>query len=241
MLISKEETPITPLPTEAPKTSHRLLRALSIFVGFILICVIAVLVVVAKTGLVRIPVVSSVVKSVAEPASIVSVPPQTSDVVTLLKLQVEGAVARYARVPTEENRLMELRLSDSSVTKSLKGQAFNLGPEVKAKESQVLFRKDYAQFFTKIEWQGKQSSLLVNFIPEIKNGNPVLRINKFVVGTLPLPASVLNALVQKELDKELAGFSAQIATLGRLDSLEMRDGAIILKGTLATGVANGIR
>lgn len=219
--------------------------AMRIFLFFV-VCIVGIFLfgatIVAKTGVFQVPFFSRFISSVGEPTRLVKIPAMTQTTQETFATQFQGAIGRYARSRTEEDRNFQIRVSEASVTKTVLAEIPAMkdkfqGAEVKY--AQLAIDADAMEFFVRLVRDGRENTLKARFTVAIESGKPVVKLSRIQLGSLSLPSFVANSFLKLLGESGMDDAMKQINSVATLKNTELRSGVFILNGQLNTGVLNG--
>lgn len=184
---------------------------------------------VAKTGLVKVPLFSKIFYKTSAPQKVVTVTSEEiknfeTDITEKLKSQVKSQIKPGAPSQKVEVNFEFTEKELTSFLKNLEAQKTSpLG------NAQVSVTKEAIEIFGEMEEPSK-TSLTVAFKPEIKDDKLIIVLKKIKLGALPLPSSLGNFLVDKFLSSQLRAAGEAISKTGKLESIALEEGKIVLKG-----------
>jgi hypothetical protein len=159
-----------------------------------------------------------------------------------MRMQFEGAIARYARSHAESDREFEVRLSEASFTKSLIAELPNLRdkfPGSTIQDVQLAIDSDAMEAFVRLKRNGRDNTMRLRFNVKVNQGALVLSVADIELGTFAAPAFAVNAITSMFANKAMSEFTTTISSVASLTNIRLTQGVIIITGQLATGVTNG--
>lgn len=181
---------------------------------------LAAAVVVARTGLVRIPGISALVYQEPVPERVVvsGAPIESIASTALTNALVTGATS------------VSVSLPEASLTQSFRTILSNAQVTwVDAARAQVLVHEEGMDVWLPLS--GTESVMMARLVPHVKNGQLSITLSSVSVGAVGLPSSVIDAVVRPALEASLADFNAAYAQYAQIDSVETHEGILLLVGT----------
>jgi hypothetical protein len=184
---------------------------------------------IAKTGLVVIPGFSKIFYKTPSPQKIVSITPEEIknfevDLTQKLKNQVESQIQ-----PGVAGQKIEVTLefTEKELTAFLRALE-NQGTSP-LKNSQISITQESIEIFGEIETPSK-TFLTVAMKPDILNDKLKITLQKIKIGTLPIPLAFGNFIIDKFLNNQLRAAEESIGKAGKLESIILEDGKVVLRG-----------
>jgi hypothetical protein len=184
--------------------------------------------VVAKTGLVDIPVFSKLFYKTPSPERIVSInPDEEKKFEDVLAQKLEEQIGSKA----EGQQEVALEFNEEELTSFIKSlESTSNHPFTNA---QVSVTPKAIEIFGQFK-DLNQTFLTVALKPEITDGNLKITFEKIKIGNLSLPAVLGNSLVNKLLKDQISSVEDVISKNGTLKSIDLLDRKIIFHGKINT-------
>ncbi|MFA5413785.1 MAG: hypothetical protein WC348_04620 [Patescibacteria group bacterium] len=184
--------------------------------------------VIAKTGLVDIPVFSKLFYKTPSPERMVSVnPDEEKKFEDVLAQKLEEQIGSKA----EGQQEVALEFNEEELTSFIKSlESTNDYPFTNA---QVSVTPEAIEIFGQLK-DLNQTFLTVALKPEITDGNLKITFEKIKIGNLSLPAVLGNLLVNRLLKDQISSAEDVISKNGTLESIDLLDGKIIFHGEINT-------
>lgn len=225
------------------KTKQRSwLKTCSLFLLFGVIGVIIwILWMLAATGLVQIPVFSSIAYERPEPIREVTagVPVQVSvqdQVQTSLRDQLYNSV----RQGTSFDSVLSVSLTEESLTSSFRSYMEQTGlPWIDSSHVQmVVDEQEGIQVFMPLLLDGKEGDTAVTAYIDVDvlEGEVLLSVRDVSIGSTSIPRLVIVYFVQPYVESELARITASMVGYSSISALEVLSGQIIVTGDAAVQV-----
>jgi len=184
---------------------------------------------VAKSGLLEIPVFSKIFTKTASPQKVVNVTPEEiksfeTDIAEKLKTQVEPKIEPGA---TGQKVEVSLKFTEKELTAFLR--SLESSEESPLRNAQAVITPEKIEIFGEITAPNK-TYLTLAFRPEIKDNELKITLKKIKLGTLSLPTSWGNFLAEKFLNKELQSTQNAIRKVGKLESISLGQGELTAHG-----------
>lgn len=188
--------------------------------------------VVAKTGLVEIPVVS---RFYHEPQPMRFTVPASTPIVDTLELQLSQAARAVVggTVPAE----ITITLSESDLTRGLQDLAgAGAVGGLEFSNAQVAFSDGKAELFVRVKRSERTAPLRLRLVPALERKPIPLRVEKAYIGELPVWHRIIDALFNQALKTQLAGtpFASAITVKNLTIREGMLDVTVIVSGNLDT-------
>lgn len=183
--------------------------------------------VLAKTGLVNIPVFTKLFYNTPKPGRAVEV--KTSGVPVMESLNQQLAKQLGSAGKNNKPIFLDLKISEEELSAMLKSAAGQAGQNASAPDFQVAIMPDKLEFFGQIP-QISNSFLTLGIMPKVVGGQLALDLVSVKVGNLALPASAANLLVQDFMSQQLKKINEFLSSQGELESINLYDGYMEIKG-----------
>ncbi len=185
---------------------------------------------IARTGLVTIPVVSAVAYQQPTADHVVTASTSVTDE---LQAQLIAALQTKLNSGTLSDANASLSFTEGSLTTSLR-EAIKQGAQTvfNADASQVALLADGSvEFFLPLVQNGGVSNILLTVTPSVTDGKIVFAVTRFRVGQLAFP-SFMQFLVQWPVDKLVAQLNDFVEKYVALSSIKIEQGIVHVDGTM---------
>lgn len=200
---------------------------------------LALLFVVAKTGLVEIPVLSALAYELPQPSRIVN--PGTS-IEEELQTQLVAALQSKLQNGTISDANVTLIFSEATLTAALR-QAIGQGAEsifVKDASQVALLKNGQAEFYLPLVQKADRAVLLVRVAPSVKEGSLALAVTQAQIGQLSFPGFT-RSIIQWPLDKLVVQVNEWLKNYASVESITMQEGSVSLDGAMTLDLKSLIK
>jgi len=184
---------------------------------------------VAKTGLVEIPVFSKLFYSAPSPEKIVSTnSAEGKNFEDILGQKLEQQIESGKKSETDSQKVeVALEFTEEELTGFLKDM--EAAENYPFSDSQVSISADGIEIFGQLKELNK-TFLTVVLKPEVTDNNLKISFTKIKVGNLSLPDALGNFLVDSLLKDQIKSAQETISQNGKLESIDFSDGKIVFRG-----------
>lgn len=211
---------------------------LAIIVGAFLLCLGVAGWAVAATGLVRLPVFTSVSYHRPEPShEVVATTPLDQYVSAVISRELTARL--QAGGGTIKDRAISIDLPEGAFTASLR-QAFRDNPQTAfdAKRVQVAVDGDGMEMYLPFSDNPAGSAVLLRLRVDAGQDGLTLRVSDLRVGSLPVPDLVTKATLMPAIQDSFAGFAKQLARYANISTVSYAQGKVTLMGELSDDALN---
>lgn len=232
---------------EFEKLTKRKLGCFSIFMIVFIIFMALLLggaILVAKTGLIRIPFLTDAFFKPAAPTRVVEIGDINAGDV---EARFEDQIFKALEASDGKQIPVDLTFSEAEVTSFIRHALEQEEYKVPFKNAQVVLLDGGIELYGEITGKinGSESMpyhlkgpILLNVFPTLDaEKNIQFEVNKVSVGGLSLPKIIVDSLVENLLGPQIKSLNHEIKSMAEIDLIELSDGEIHLKGSLAAGKA----
>lgn len=187
---------------------------------------------VAQTGLIKVPIFSRWFYNEPAPMHWVHLSGGSFSPEDTINKAIKKSLVNQIGTVLEEKIPIDLIFVEEDLTYLIReaGDALNQqNSKIKFYDSQIAVNSDRAELFTKIEFVNRkaETALIVDFIPELEDGQIKLKLLKVKFGNLPLPAILGNLAVNLLLRGQIENISKAVS-LGDIMAVDLRPGEFII-------------
>ena len=186
----------------------RCLGCSALFLCVILAPVIALSTVLAKTGLVNVPLLSRWFYRPESPRRVVVANPSGGGEI--------DAMLRQRSTVNPQTKLVTVRLTEADLTALLQKKVVG----------QVVIDPDALEIFTSTRQNGREITVIAIFQPTVVDKKLMLNLRRVDVGDVVVPQFISRGVIDGFLRNELATVETSVAGLGQLEQLQMSQGTL---------------
>ncbi len=195
---------------------------LFIFILFTFGTVGSVLYGVAKTGLVRVPLLS---RSYREPSPTRIVMPAATTLTDSLERELRAQMRRGSGPFT-------LTVKEEELTRAVRDLTSG-ATELPLADAQIAALPGELELFARITWGSARSTLMVRIVPSLEQGALKVRVRRAELGQLPIWHRLVDAVVQGTLGSQLKEINRMLGAAAQLERVTVSPGRLEITGTLA--------
>ncbi len=191
----------------------------------------------AATGLVSIPIFSSLAFHDAKPVRVVEagIPAEQ-----LSQSVFTSTLAKRLQTGdgTLTDRSIALALPESSLTASIQRQLKNMGENMidVAHAQMVVLQNQTLEFFLPIRFGQKTTALLIRFSLVARGGLFDLNLLDVKLGSLRIPTMLIASFIQPFVNRELTTLNQALSTYMRVDTITTQNGILNASGTFTVEI-----
>lgn len=202
-----------------PKRQSKFYCCCFYIILLLVLCLLATAVI-AKTGLIRIPIISNFFYKTPQPIRLVK---STPSIISAKELLQNYSISK-------DNKEISIEISEQQLT-SLINQAINISNEIKVKELQVAIENEKIEIFGHLQTP-VDAYLTIDFLPVLNENELTFDIITVKLGVLPLPTGMSEWLVYKLLNQPLEKFNQSILAVGTINNIKTEDKYLIINAKL---------
>lgn len=186
---------------------------------------------IAKTGFFKIPIFSKLFYKTPSPQKIINITPEEIknfeiDLTKKLKSQVESQIQ-----PGVSGQKIEVALEFTEKELTAFLRTLEMQGTSPIKNAQVAITNETIEIFGEITEPSK-TFLTVALKPSVENDKLKITLQKTKIGALSIPPSLGNFIIDKFLSSQLQAVEEAIGKAGKLESINFKDGKVILHGLI---------
>ena len=229
--ISKMKSKLDSGLGEEKKNKHGFVKTvLLLFLVLIVVVVLGIGWVVAATGLVKIPILSSMAYEKPEPTRVVEAGVSLED---LVKAEFEIQFAQHV-IDTSgilEDMRMDFHVPEDALTTTLRSGIEETGDDqIEAVHAQVVVLAETGfELYLPVKDSPQETAIMVTANLSILESKTNIEIIEVKLGSLSLPEKIINAIIVPIAQRQIEGMLEKTNLYAQIESIEYAQGEVIIR------------